>query len=220
MKFDGVIFDLDGTLLDSLADIATATNLVLAESGVEGFSVDRYRTLVGDGVRVLFERAAEAAEFAYDDEWLVSQMERFVTVYRDVYTRESQPYRGIDAMLIEIERRRLARAVLSNKPHHLTLELVEHFFARTSFSPVFGQRLGVPRKPDPTAVEEIMSTWQLAPGRIAYVGDTNIDMLTAVASGCFAVGVTWGFRSEEELRSSGADAIVHTAAELTELLLA
>ncbi len=219
MRFKAAIFDLDGTLLDSLADIGNAANRVLESLDQPTHSLERYRTLVGDGVRVLFQRAFEDTNAgAATDQWLADCMHRFFHFYDDECLKETKAYPGIDDLLSELQTHQFALGVLSNKPDGFTKRLVQHYFPGV-FSIVLGQRDEVPRKPDPIGVFEIQTQWSVPCDLIAYVGDTNTDMLTARNSGCFAIGVTWGFRSREELVCSGADVIAENASQLRAQIL-
>jgi phosphoglycolate phosphatase len=212
-KFDSVIFDLDGTLLDSLEDIATAANRVLAQCGFPTHAVDDYCRLVGDGVRVLFERALPA-DSQSDQALLDRCCQAFKREYEDQWHRHSVPYPGIPELLAELSTTGLKLAVLSNKPHPFTVACVEHFFAATPWTAVLGNREDIPRKPDPAGVHAILKEAASPPDRCLYLGDTNTDMQTARAAGCFAVGVTWGFRDAEELREAGAQRLIDRPNEL------
>jgi phosphoglycolate phosphatase len=212
----GVIFDLDGTLLDTLRDIAAAANRVLLELGYPEHSMADYRFLVGDGVRVLFQRALP--DGTGTDRIVDRCVELFERHYAATWDRTSTPYAGIQSLLELLERRGIPMAVLSNKPHEFTVQCVSRFFAPGQFDPVLGQRPHVARKPDPAGVDEICTHWGMSAGRVFYLGDTNTDMWTASAAGCVAVGVTWGFRAASELEASGARFLIDEPVELLQLL--
>ena len=218
MKFSAVIFDLDGTLLDTLADIAISANEVLRRIGAPEHPVEAYKTLVGDGVAVLFQRAWPAT--LNDPLLLQRAIEGFHEIYAGQWNKRSKPYDGIENLLSRLTEHRMPLAVLSNKPDRFTRQCVDHFLHPFIFSSVHGQKEGVPRKPDPAGVFNVARELAVRTEDIAYVGDTNTDMETAVAAGCCAIGVTWGFRAAEELRRCGAQEIVQTPGELAELLLA
>lgn len=215
-SFQAVIFDLDGTLLDTLADIATAANGVLKQMSLPTHPIESYQHFVGQGVRVLFENAlpeemrtldviedcADAFQVTYDREW-------------DVRT---QPYGGIPELLDALVARGLPLAVLSNKPHAFTVKCVERFLAAWPWAMVLGQREGSPRKPDPAGALEIAAALRLTPAQCLYVGDTNTDMETAQAAGMYPLGVSWGFRTVAELRAHGAAAIIDHPEQLLPLL--
>ena len=206
MSYAAVVFDLDGTLLDSLADIAHAANEVLAGLALPTHPLDRYRYLVGDGVAMLFERALpeERREAALIERCVAG----FRTTYATQWNRLSRPYEGIAEMLDGLVARRCRLAVLSNKPQEFTEQCVAEFFSAWPMQPVFGQRAGTPRKPDPAGAIEIAAAWGLPARECLYLGDTSVDMQTARNAGMFAVGALWGFRPREELEAHGAEALV------------
>jgi len=215
--FEGVIFDLDGTLLDSLEDIANAANEVLRELGKDALPIDRYRVLVGDGVGVLMERILPNA--ADDAEFRLECMHRFEHHYQLHWNKRSKPYDGIDNLLNSLVQSGMALAVFSNKPDAFTKKCVEHFFPQVPFFSVLGQSNRFPKKPDPSGGLWIASQMGVAIDRIAYVGDTNTDMKTAVGAGFFAIGVAWGFRTRQELESSGARVVYNDPSALLAGLL-
>lgn len=212
MRVRAVIFDLDGTLLDSLADIGESMNFVLEDQGLEPHPLWAYRDFVGDGIACLARRALP--EHRRDDATVARSVSRMREVYASRMDGMTRPYDGIPELLDALELRGIPKAVLSNKPHDLTLALVRSLLGRWSFDPVFGQRTGVARKPDPAAALEIATHFGIEPAGILYVGDTPIDMATALAAGMQAAGAAWGFRSEEELRRAGAGTIVRVPADV------
>lgn len=214
--YRAVIFDLDGTLLDTLEDIATAANDVLSELEKPTHSIEAYKTLVGDGVSVLFQRALP--ETQCNATLLEDCIRRFQVTYGKRWNNRSRPYNGIDDLLSFIQASGMPMAILSNKPDAFTQECVSHLLGHYHFAMVLGQKDGIPRKPDPAGVHIIARKLGVSTDCIAYVGDTNTDMETAVASGCDAIGVSWGFRSVDELRLSGANWIVNHPLELKKLL--
>lgn len=203
------IFDLDGTLIDSLQDIAQAMNAALEAHGLPPHSSDDYRRFVGEGVANLVRRALPADR----SELFEAVMAEYRVRYGDRMTVETRPYPGLDSVLVALQRKRIKLAVLSNKPDLATQRLVAHYFPRT-FDSVHGERLGMARKPDPRAALETAAELCVRPGECAFIGDTRIDMETAKAARMLPVGVTWGFRDETELRAAGAQRVLHHAAEL------
>jgi phosphoglycolate phosphatase len=197
---NAVIFDLDGTLIDSLADIGSAMNRTLERHGLPTHSLAAYRTFVGEGVEKLTERALPA-----DRQEL---KERIALDYRRDYAAhalgETKLYPGIPAMLDALSARGNRLAILSNKPHEPTQALVKSLLSRWQFDMALGERPSVERKPHPRAALEIAQALQKSPGECYFVGDTAIDMRTAVAAKMTPVGVLWGFRGRNELLGAGA----------------
>jgi phosphoglycolate phosphatase len=212
----GVIFDLDGTLLDTLDDIADSANIVLAERGHPVHVVDAYKYFVGDGAPTLIHRILPEQCRTAEEEALCLQR------YRDVYAvrwkMKTTSYPGILAMLRTMAARGMRLAVLSNKPHDSTIECVEGFLGDMRFDVVQGQTNTYPKKPDPAGALAIVCAFGLAPSACLYVGDTATDMQTAVRAGMIPVGVLWGFRPAEELTANGAKRLVAHPSELLSLL--
>jgi phosphoglycolate phosphatase len=206
MPHRAVLFDLDGTLLDTLEGIALAGNAVLAECGFATYTADEYRLLVGAGVLKLFERALPP--HAATPALIELCAGRFRDVYRTTWTTGTQPYDGIPELLDELARRQLPMAVLSNKPDEFTQQCVREYFANVPFAAVLGEQPGVPPKPDPTGARQIVSALGVPPGEVLYLGDTSIDMETARRAGMTPLGALWGFRSREELVAAGARAVI------------
>jgi phosphoglycolate phosphatase len=208
----GVIFDLDGTLVDSLGDIAAAMNRALALRGFPTHPLDAYRAFVGDGVQKLAERALPPSAH--------SQRASLVAAYQADYAEHlvesTAPYPGIPALLDGLSAARVPMAVLSNKPHLATRQLVEALLGRWQFHSVAGERLGVPRKPDPTAALALAAELDVEPAEVAFVGDTLVDIGCAQAAGMRPLGVLWGFRASE-VAASGV-ATVRSPKELLALL--
>jgi phosphoglycolate phosphatase len=217
MKFDAVIFDLDGTLLDSLDDIGTAANRVLADLGKPTYPLADYRFLVGDGVSVLFQRALPECEA--DPDLKSECMKRFEACYLEEWNKRSKPYDGILELLNSLGRTSIKLGILSNKPDAFTKLCAKFFFPKVAFDLVVGHSERFPRKPDPSSGRWMAEQWGLDASRIAYVGDTNTDMKTAVGAGFYAIGVPWGFRPISELRENGANEVVNSPQQLGELLI-
>lgn len=216
-----IIFDLDGTLLDTLTDLAETTNAVLAKFDLPSHSIDAYRFLVGDGVRVLMERAIPAnrhGDSVGSDNLVDACVEEFHQEYAGRWARQSGPYPGIAELLDSLTERGFPLGVLSNKPQAFTVQCVETLLANWKFSSVLGQRDGISKKPDPIGVTEMLQTWNLPPQQCLYVGDTNTDMQTGRNAGCITIGVTWGFRPRKELEQAGADHIIDQPQQLLDYL--
>jgi phosphoglycolate phosphatase len=209
----GVIFDLDGTLVDSLRDIADAMDHVLGELGLPRHTHEQYARFVGEGARILVRRAL-GERLDLEEEALAALRARYSSRSL-VHTR---PYPGIEALLDELAHRSVPTAVLSNKPHAATVQVVGTLFPRHPFALVLGDRAGHPRKPSPESAFEIARAFGLAPGEVLFVGDTAIDVGTARAAGMIAVGVEWGMRPRAELERAGAARVITAPGELLTLL--
>ncbi len=212
MDYSAVLFDLDGTLLDTLEDIGEAANRVLIQRGFAPHPPDSYRHFVGEGVRVLFERSLPAE--ACSDDVLAACAEEFRQAYAECWNVRTRPYDGIEDLLPALVMRNVRLAVLSNKPDVFTKSCVREYLPQFSFEAVLGQRDGTPRKPDPAGALEIAALMDWAPERFLYLGDTAVDMQTALAAGMFPVGALWGFRPRSELLSGGAQAVIERPLEL------
>ena len=214
-RFKAVIFDLDGTLLDTLADIGNAANDVLAERGHPTHDFEAYRHFIGDGVATLFERILP--EGLPTPELISECVSEFGISYSRRWNENSQLYPGIADLLDELVRRNVPIAILSNKPQDFVGVCVPEFLSAWPFDPVLGQREGIPRKPDPAGVIEVAESLQVSPEECVYVGDSSVDMLTARNSAAFAVGVAWGFRPVDELVEYGASRILDSPLQLLKL---
>jgi phosphoglycolate phosphatase len=217
VAWSAVIFDLDGTLLDTLADLADSMNSVLEALGYPTHPVDAYRNFVGDGVTNLVKRALppEWHERAHGEHGF---LEKCVDSMREAYELrwaiKTAPYAGIPELLRELGLRGIRMAVLSNKPHDFTAKIVAHFLGSVRFGAVLGAREGVPRKPDPAGVRDALRMLGVPDEETLYVGDSSTDMDTARNAGLISVGVLWGFRTEEELLEHGAHHLVAKPREL------
>ncbi|MDA0323454.1 MAG: HAD family hydrolase [Verrucomicrobia bacterium] len=211
---EAVVFDLDGTLLNTIDDLADSMNAALHRMGHAGHAVDVYKGYVGDGVRALVERALP--EDAADE--VSSCMDLMREEYASRWSTKTQPYDGVPELLDVLRGRGVRLAVLSNKPHRYTLLNIEQYFDPGTFEIVFGERDGVPRKPDPAGALEIASAFGIAPREILYVGDTDTDMQTAVAAEMIPVGVLWGFRSKDELIAHGARFVCSDPSDVVSML--
>ncbi len=207
-----VIFDLDGTLLNTIGDLAEAANEMLRLRNLPQHDYPTYCTFVGNGIMRLVERALpeELRTAAY----VAAARQDFLDYYINHIDRKTCPYTGIPELLKELQRRGIRLAVASNKFQAGTEKLIRSFFPEIRFEVVFGQRPDVPLKPDPAVVEEILSVTGVAREEVLYVGDSGVDMLTAHAAGVRSVGVSWGFRKREELLDAQADRMVDSAEEI------
>jgi len=211
-----ILFDLDGTLLDTLRDLADAMNEVLAAEGRPPHPVDAYRMFVGDGVRTLVSRAL--APRIPDDAALEAGVRAFLDAYGRRWRDHTRPYPGVAALLDGLFERGLQVAIFSNKPEGYTRLTVEAFLGRWSFGEVRGARPDVPVKPDPTGALEIAAHLGVAPGACVFCGDTGVDMATGRRAGMVPVGVLWGFRERAELEEAGARAMLERPEEILAFL--
>lgn len=205
----GIIFDLDGTLIDSLVDIALCANEVLAEFGFRTHAIQDYKYFVGDGAKMLLQNA-----LAQDvsDETLQMVVQRFKALYDHQIYDNTRAYDGILECL-ETLSGRVKLAILSNKPHEFTIKYAQRFFGHIPFEAIYGQ-IGEYKKPDPMYAYKIATEFGVPPSEIMFVGDTKTDMQTAKNSSMIACGVTWGFRPREELIKYGADLLIDKPEEL------
>jgi phosphoglycolate phosphatase len=222
-----VLFDLDGTLLDTLHDVGNAANRALRRGGFPEHPLAEYRFLLGGGVRRLF--AAALPDSARTDDNIRNCIAAFHEEYHAAWNVLTRPYIGIPELINELRRRGIQLAVLSNKPHEFTRQCIQAHFPDTAgmplspigigpFSVVFGERAGVPPKPNPAGAIEIAPLLGVPAERILYLGDTSIDMQTARGAGMRPVGVLWGFRDREELLGAGAERVIAEPLELLPLI--
>ena len=207
-----VIFDLDGTLLDTIADLAVATNHALMQLGYPTHETEVIRTFVGNGINKLLERALPANERTEEN---VMRMRTHFRPYYDAHNADlSAPYPGIVSLLEALQEKGLQLAVASNKYQEATAKLVEQYFPTISFIEVLGQRDGIAVKPDPIIVFDILKKTDVSKEEVLYVGDSGVDMQTAQNAGVDAVAVTWGFRPRTELESFQPKGLIDKAEEL------
>ena len=209
-----VIFDLDGTLLNTLGDLRAATNHALEVRGLPPHSMEEIRQFIGNGIRLLICRAMpEGTPEAEID----AALDDFKAYYAAHIHDRTVPYDGIPQLLTALRKRGIMVAVLSNKIDSASQQLIEYFFPGKT-DVVFGEHVGVPRKPDPTSCRMVMQQLGVQPEQVLYVGDSGTDMQTAKNAGLYAVGVTWGVRSKEVLLKYGADVLVHRPEQILQIL--
>ena len=213
-----IIFDLDGTLLDTVEDLGNATNHALRTLGWPEHPLEAYKIYCGRGIYNMFRDALPAGEAT--EENVAKMAELFLPEYDAHKCDRTRPYPGIPEMLDRLHAEGIRFALASNKYQDGAEKLVEHFFGQYGFVKVLGQREGLPIKPDPAIVRQAM---EAVPGirkeEVVYVGDTNTDMHTGLNAGVRTVGVLWGFRTREELTACGPWKIVATPEELTQAIL-
>ena len=213
----GLIFDLDGTLVDSLQGISASLNHALAASNLPTHSLETVQGFIGNGARILIQRAVPAGV----DEAVIHRLEHtFKSHYDLTWPAGTFPYPGIIGLLETLQNQGYPLAVLSNKPHAFTEIIVSQLFPTIHFAVVLGQRTGIPHKPDPTGALEISTAIQLAPAGCIIIGDSTMDLETAQNAGMRTIAVTWGFHERERLLAAGADLLVDDPDALLEAIKA
>lgn len=211
-----VIFDLDGTLLNTIEDLAAACDAMLQKHNLPTYTLEEYRSFVGNGVLRLVERAIP--EELRNKEYVEMLRKDFMAYYFENIDKKTTIYPGIEELLTMLVKNDIEIAVASNKFQEGTRKLVASLFPKYSFRAILGQRPNVPLKPNPQIIREIMQIASYTADKVLYVGDSGIDIQTAKAAGVESVGVTWGFRSREELEECGADHVVDTAMEIIKFI--
>jgi phosphoglycolate phosphatase len=214
--FKAILFDLDGTLLNTLTDLADAMNSSLVHFGFKPHSVGAFRYFVGESVEVEARRALP--ESARDPETVKKVAEYSQQIYANCWHKNTRPFPGIPELLSNLKERRLPLAVLSNKIDPFTKTMVEKLLPKWHFEVVQGALPDVPLKPYPDLALRIVKQLNILPEQFLYVGDSNIDILTAVSAGMFPVGCLWGYRTAEELLAAGAKILVKTPAEILDII--
>ena len=216
MSFKGIIFDLDGTLLDTIEDIADSMNRVLSEHNLPTHDTEAYRLFVGSGIKNLVKEALP--ESHRNEETIQSFFETMYYLYKENCVNKTKPYNGIIDLLNELAKREIKMAILSNKADEMTQQTAGTLLPAEYFSEIAGLTDDAPPKPNPQKALQMSKEMGIAPKDIIYVGDTDVDMQTASNAGMYAVGVLWGFRGEAELLANGAQKILRNPSELVNLL--
>lgn len=215
MKFKGIIFDLDGTLVNSLEDISDAMNTVLTSLNYPTHTYDTYQYFIGSGLRNLVSKALPASNNT--DEQIETCFKSMIKEYREICTFKTKPYNGIIELLDHLATQDFKLAVFSNKADELTKKIATEIFP-DYFDAAVGLSTESLKKPNPFEAIEISKNWNLKPEEIIFIGDSDIDMLTANNANMFPVGVSWGYRTEEELTESGAKLVINNPSELLLIL--
>ena len=215
--YKACIFDLDGTLTDTLDSLTFSVNETLKEMGLPPITRDECRMFVGNGAKVLLEKSLKASgekDLARLDE----AMQRYDRIFKTGCTYHVVPYDGIMELLSKLKPAGIRMAVLSNKPDRDALSVVEEIFGTDTFQWIQGQKEGVPRKPDPAAALDIAQKLQADASETLYIGDSEVDIATGRAAGMKTIGVSWGFRGREALREAGAGMIMDSPLEIFEFI--
>jgi len=216
MVFKAVIFDLDGTLLNTLDDLADAMNSTLLRMGFPSHPVEAYKYFIGDGIHKLAERVLPAAELNSDNiEKCVTGMKE---EYQATWDKKTEVFAEVPGLLNRLDGSGIKKSIFSNKPDRFTQLSVKKYLSAWEFYPVLGVKQDVPRKPDPFGAVRIARDLGIPPQEIIFLGDTHTDMETAVAAGMYPVGALWGYRSEEELYGSGAEKVIKSPLELDSVM--
>ncbi|MFZ4725077.1 MAG: HAD family hydrolase [Paludibacter sp.] len=210
-----LIFDLDGTLLNTIADMAMATNFALSQCGFPTHEADKYRFFIGNGINKLFERVLP--EGNKTQEKIATLRYHFLEYYGSHNIELTVPYPEIPELLENLQKKGVRLAVASNKYQFGTEKLVQHFFPEIKFDVVFGQREGIPTKPDATIINDILEITKTNKSEVLYIGDSGVDMQTAQNGGVEACGVTWGFRPLSEIESFSPKYIVDNPSDIFDL---
>lgn len=211
-----VIFDLDGTLLNTIADLAAATNYALQACGYPTHDTDAYRFFVGNGINKLFERALPEGTRSKENVLKIRSL--FVPYYNEHNADLSRPYLGIENLLETLQKKGYMLAVASNKYHEATQKLIKQYFPHINFLAILGQRENIPAKPDPQVVYEIMEKAGVERNEVVYIGDSSVDMQTGANAGVTTIGVCWGFRPRTELEAYNPSLIAEQAEDILHFL--
>lgn len=209
-----VVFDLDGTLVDTLRDLAEATNRALEANGFPACPLEAYTQMVGNGARKLIERGLGGACTPERTERVLAD---FIRIYDRGCLMYTRPYAGMEETVDALQQKGLCLLVVTNKPEKQACKIVSHFFP-SRFSAVYGGLAGRPAKPDPAVTLSALKTVGIEQGEALFVGDSNVDIYTARAAGVRSAGAAWGFRGEKELRAAGADYLLPRPEALLDLL--
>lgn len=216
MKIKAVIFDMDGTLLNTYEDLANAVNYGLEKSGFPTHDAEKYKYFCGNGTDVMITRALPTEH--RDEETLKKVRELYFEYYNAHSGECTRPYDGIPELLTELRAKGIKLGVVSNKIDFMTQIVAKEYFGDV-FDCVTGQRVGVPIKPDPAMVFEVMKTFGVTADECIFVGDSDVDALTGKNSGAFMVGVLWGFRDEKELMENGADVVISEPSQILSYII-
>lgn len=216
MGISGVIFDLDGTLLDTIADLAFSVNHVLARHGYREHPVEAYKQFIGDGMTMLMQRAVGDTLSDAEIAQLVAELK---DEYANNWNRETRSFPGTHELLQELSHKNITISVFSNKAHEFTVAMVEHYFPDIAFGVILGLQDSIPRKPDPYGALFIARTIGIKPSQVAMIGDSATDIQMAHACSMYSIGVSWGYRPVELLLQHKPYAIAHIPADVMRIIM-
>ena len=215
MKIKSIIFDLDGTLIDSIQDIADSCNAILQKHGYEIHPLESYIKWIGEGAKLLVERALPAG---VGPDTVEKSLEEYIPYYKEHSTIKTSLFPGVAEMLDYFIQNEIPVSILTNKPHVQTVKIVEHYLSKWPFQFIFGQRENVPKKPAPDVALQIASRTKVKPNEVLFVGDSKTDVKTAVNANMQVVGVTWGYGTIESMKEAGCDHFVESAEEIINIV--
>ncbi len=218
MKKSVAIFDLDGTLVNTLKDITNCMNYALSDCGFKTFNEQEYEYFIGTGVNNLIKHSLP---FEYkENKEVINKVRKLYSIYYEKhYLENSCPYKGVVELLSELKKRKFVLGIVSNKQHSFTILMAEKIFGKDYFDMIIGQQDDLPKKPNPYGILDIAKKMNVNLQDIIYIGDSGIDMETAKNACVTGVGVLWGFREKDELLQNGADFIISKPSELLDVLL-
>ena len=211
------VFDLDGTVMDTLESIAYFTNFTMKKMGLSVIETEKFKYFAGDGRAKLIHRSL-AHNNADTEENFRKACKIYDGEYEGNFLHLSKAFEGIKEMLVYLKNKDIKIAVLSNKPHNVSVSVIENTFGKNFFDYVQGQKTDIPMKPDPESLINIMNQFNVSPDECVMIGDTNVDMQTGINAKCHTMGVLWGFREEKELLENGAEFIVKRPDEILSII--
>jgi phosphoglycolate phosphatase len=215
MMIQAIIFDLDGTLIDSVPDITNAANCLLKNHGMATYTMADYTRWVGHGALSLLEKAIPEKRDEFDIKQLLNE---YLELYSEKCTSATTVYSGIPALLDILEIRKISISILTNKPHAITEKTVRHFFPGTHFRFIMGQKPGFAKKPDPECALFMASKLKIEPENILFIGDSETDIKTGNAAGMITAGVGWGYGTADSMKKAGSDYFFNSVNELIEFI--
>ncbi|MGI9534029.1 MAG: HAD family hydrolase [Thermodesulfobacteriota bacterium] len=216
MKYEAVVFDLDGTLIDSATDLGNAVNRVLVAHGFQIHEIPKYRMFIGDGAETMVKRALP--ESGRDDQTIKQCLAEFLEDYYQNFDVDTVLYDGIPDLLDSLTEKSIKLSILTNKPYEIAIKFLDSILSHWDFDIVVGQKNALPKKPDPTGAFIVSEKLGVLTEKIVYLGDSGIDMKTAVSAGMLPIGVLWGFRSRDELIDNGAKYLINKPLEINNLI--